>query len=169
MNDKENKHLSMQQYIGTKLVKMQPMTRGEYNVYRGWTIPADERPDDAGYLVEYLDGGKPNHPDHAGYISWSPKEQAEAAYRPSEGMTFGLAVEAMKKELKVARTGWNGKGLSIELQTPDENSKMTLPYLFMNYPATPASETAPANHINAKVPWLASQTDILAEDWAVVE
>ena len=67
------------------------------------------------------------------------------------------------------RAGWNGKGLSVELQVPDENSKMTLPYIFMNYPATPASETAPANHINAKVPWLASQTDMLAKDWAIVE
>lgn len=84
-------------------------------------------------------------------------------------MDFGHALAALKAGSKVARTGWNGKGLSIELQTPDENSKMTLPYLFMNYPATPASETAPANHINAKVPWLASQTDILAEDWSIAD
>ena len=82
-------------------------------------------------------------------------------------MDFGHALAALKAGSKVTRTGWNGKGLSIELQTPDEHSKMTLPYLFMNYPATPASETAPANHITAKVPWLASQTDILAEDWGI--
>ena len=84
-------------------------------------------------------------------------------------MTFGEAIEALKQYKKVARIGWNGKGLSIELQTPDENSKMTLPYLFMNYPATPASDTAPSNHISAKVPWLASQTDMLSEDWIIVE
>lgn len=83
-------------------------------------------------------------------------------------MNFGKALEALKSGSKVARIGWNGKGLSVELQTPDENSKMTLPYLFMNYPSTPASASAPASHINAKVPWLASQTDILAEDWLVV-
>lgn len=70
-------------------------------------------------------------------------------------MNFGQAIEAMEAGSKVARTGWNGKGLSVELQVPDENSKMTLPYIFMNYPATPASATAPANHINARVPWLA--------------
>ena len=64
-------------------------------------------------------------------------------------MDFGAALQELKRGNKVARSGWNGKGLSIELQTPDENSKMTLPYLFMNYPATPASDTAPANHINA--------------------
>ena len=84
-------------------------------------------------------------------------------------LNFGDAIEALKDGLKVARKGWNGKGLSIELQRPDEHSKMTLPYLFMNYPATPASDTAPTNHINAKVPWLASQTDMLAEDWTIVE
>lgn len=83
-------------------------------------------------------------------------------------MNFGKALEALKSGSKVARSGWNGKGLSVELQTPDENSKMTLPYLFMNYPATPASDTAPSSHINAKIPWLASQTDILAEDWVVL-
>jgi hypothetical protein len=66
-------------YIGTKLVKGDPMDRQAYNDYRGWVLPADENGADAGYLVEYLDGGKPNHPDHAGYISWSPAEQFENA------------------------------------------------------------------------------------------
>jgi hypothetical protein len=45
---------------------------------------------------------------------------------------------------------------------------MTLPYIFMAYPSTPASDTAPDSHINARVPWLAIQTDMLAEDWMVV-
>lgn len=62
-------------YIGTKLVKGEPMNRLAYNDYRGWALPADENGADEGYLVEYLDGGKPNHPDHAGYISWCPVEQ----------------------------------------------------------------------------------------------
>lgn len=84
-------------------------------------------------------------------------------------MNFGQAIEILKSGGRVRRTGWNGKGLSIEMQVPDGNSKMTLPYLFMNYPSTPASDTAPANHINARVPWLASQTDILSEDWEIVD
>jgi hypothetical protein len=86
-----------------------------------------------------------------------------------DNKTFGGALEALKAGQKVARVGWNGKGLWLELQVPDEHSKMTLPYIFMAYPTTPASETAPANHINARVPWLASQTDMLAEDWAIVD
>jgi hypothetical protein len=83
--------------------------------------------------------------------------------------SFGQAVEMLKEGRKVAREGWNGKGLHLELQVPDEHSKMTLPYIYMQYPTAPASDTAPANHINARVPWLASQTDILAEDWVIVE
>jgi len=72
-------------------------------------------------------------------------------------MNFGKAIEEMKKGNKLSRKGWNGKGMYLEIQNPDENSKMTLPYIWM--------KTA----CNNKVPWLASQTDILAEDWGVVE
>ena len=74
-------------------------------------------------------------------------------------MDFGTALQAAKSGGKIARSGWNGKGLWVELQTPGAHSKMTLPYLFLNYPAD--SEHTPG----ARVPWLASQTDILAEDW----
>ena len=65
-------------FIGTKVVLALAMTRLAYNVYRGWELPADENGDDDGYLVEYTDGGAPNHPDHAGFISWCPKAQFES-------------------------------------------------------------------------------------------
>ncbi len=74
-------------------------------------------------------------------------------------MDFGTALSAAKNGGKIARSGWNGKGLWVELQRPDEHSKMTLPYLYLNYPAD--AQNTPG----ARVPWLASQTDILAEDW----
>lgn len=70
----------MKTYIGTKIVRAAPMSRAEYNDLRNWPLPADEDGADAGYLVEYQDGGKPNHPDYQGYISWSPHEQFESAY-----------------------------------------------------------------------------------------
>lgn len=63
----------MSLFVGTKIVDATPMTRGEYNRYRGWEIPENENPDDTGFLVEYLDGGESNHPGHTGYISWCPK------------------------------------------------------------------------------------------------
>lgn len=61
---------AMNAYIGTKLITARPMTRGAYNDYRGWTIPADENPEDEGYLVKYADN----------YVSWSPKDVFEDAY-----------------------------------------------------------------------------------------
>ena len=77
-------------------------------------------------------------------------------------MNFGDALNALKLGNKVARTGWNGKGMWLELQRPDAHSKMTLPYVYLNYPPDAA------NTPGARVPWLASQTDMLAEDWLIV-
>lgn len=74
-------------------------------------------------------------------------------------MDFGNAIQVLKSGGKVRRDGWNGKGLWLELQTPDAHSKMTLPYLYLNYPDD--AQNTPG----ARVPWLASQTDVLAEDW----
>jgi hypothetical protein len=70
----------MELYLCHKEVLARPMTRGEYNTYRGWTLPADELATDEGYLVEYTDGGQKNHPDHDGYISWSPKVVFDKGY-----------------------------------------------------------------------------------------
>lgn len=72
---------------------------------------------------------------------------------------FGIALATLKQGGKVTRSGWNGKGLWLELQRPDEHSKMTLPYIYINYPTD--AKTTPG----CRVPWLASQTDMLAEDW----
>ena len=77
-------------------------------------------------------------------------------------MTFGDAIAALKQGKRVSRTGWNGKGMWLELQVPDAHSKMTLPYLYLNYPDD--AQNTPG----ARVPWLASQTDKLAEDWGIV-
>ena len=80
-----------------------------------------------------------------------------------EGFGIGEAIEAMRAGRRVARHGWNGKGLWLELQTPDAHSKMTRPYVFLNYP--PVLEAMKVE----RVPWLASQTDLLADDWFIVE
>jgi hypothetical protein len=76
---------------------------------------------------------------------------------PAEcGLAFGGALAALKAGQRVARTGWNGKGMWLALQVPDAGSKMSLPYIYMS--------TAQRD----LVPWLASQTDVLAEDWYIV-
>ena len=133
------------------------------------TLEGDLYASEGDYIIKGIRGEfYPCKPDifEASYDYCTPT-QCKPSY--PETFHFGSAISAMKDGHKVARKGWNGKGLSVELQIPSENSKMTLPYLFMNYPATPASESAPSNHINAKVPWLASQTDMLAEDWVIID
>ena len=83
----------------------------------------------------------------------------------SEAMDFGEAIRALKAGKKVARKGWNGKGIYVELQVPDENSKMTLPYVCI---VTNGLITDNKYAPKGIVPWLASQTDMLSEDWVIV-
>ena len=80
-------------------------------------------------------------------------------------MNFGKAIELLKQGKKLKRKGWNGKGIYIELQIPDINSKMTLPYIYI---VTNGLVTDNPNAPKGVVPWLASQTDMLAEDWEVI-
>jgi len=70
---------------------------------------------------------------------------------------FSEALVALKDGASIQREGWNGKDLKVKAQFPDENSKMNLPYLYIEYPD------------GKRCPWLASQTDIMAEDWHVVQ
>ena len=173
-------------YEGTKRVHAKPMNRGDYNVYRGWEVPADENPADDGYLVEYLDGGKANDPRHAGYISWSPKDVFERAYcEVGQGLSFGDALKALKAGQRVARTGWNGKGMWLSLSAPASGGPFALAR------SVPAESFWSENNrayaeenggfatvlpcITMKTAtgeilmgWLANQTDMLAEDWMEV-
>lgn len=73
---------------------------------------------------------------------------------------IGWAIKQLWNGAKVARYNWNGKGMWLKLQVPDAHSKMTLPYIYIEYP-----EGHPAYPDGCRVPWLASQTDILATDW----
>lgn len=174
----------MKAYIGGKMINAKSMSRGEYNKLRGWAVPVDENPDDAGYLVEYLDGGKANHPDFAGYISWSPADVFHRAYRTAGGMNFGLAIEALKVSQRVARAGWNGKGMWLRLLHPYAPHPDTIAGRFDIAYTNPYFKAADNNAEavgtmlpwigmktadNGFVPWLASQTDMLAEDWMIVE
>lgn len=156
----------MKAYIGTKIIFAKSMNRGEYNTYRGWTIPENENPEDEGYFVKYSDG----------YESWSPKKQFEEAYKAFDGgMSFGAAIELLKQGFKVTRKGWNGKGLFVVYQKayPDgiPCNKQTAdawgmkegelfkcePYLQIN--------TVDGSHAM----WVPSIRDCLAEDWKVAE
>ena len=88
----------MQKYIGTKIIEAEPCLR---------KAPSEHVLIDNGYEAGY----KVRYPD--GYESWSPKNVFEEAYRPIDGMNFGLAIEAAKKGAKITRRGWNGKGMFL--------------------------------------------------------
>lgn len=158
--------VGMMSAIGTKAVNAKPMTRQEYNDFRGWQLPENENGTDEGYLVEYQDGGEPNTTEYNGYVSWLPKAQFDNAYQDvTKGVSFGHAVELLKDGHRVARAGWNGKGMFLVFIGGNEyevnaylrfNSQELAPYIAM--------KTAD----NKLVPWLASQTDMLADDWQIV-
>lgn len=77
-------------------------------------------------------------------------------------MDFSEALKHLKDGLKMRRAGWNGKGMWIKIQYPDAGSMNTLPYLYIEYP-----KGHPAYPNGSRVPWVASQTDLLANDWEV--
>ena len=146
-------------YIGTKRIDAEPMTRGDYNKYRGWTIPADENPTDEGYLVRYSDG----------YESWSPKATFEAAYKKSGEMNFGHAIELLKLGCKMARKGWNGKSQYVELATNISYKNANGEIINCEHEAIGNKALAFVGTSGVQIGWLASQTDMLAEDWCIVE
>lgn len=158
----------MQRYIGTKIIRATEMNLGDYNKYRRWEIPSDEDPLKEGYLVVYPDG----------YKSWSPKEAFEEAYRVTDSMNFGLALEALKKGLKVARSGWNGKDMYLALTEASsikpENARSGVVLARANEEGL--HEIDICAHIDMRaadgscvIGWLASQTDMLSDDWTIVE
>lgn len=77
-------------------------------------------------------------------------------------MDFGWALRALQEGLVVCRRGWNGKNMWLKLQIPDRHSKMTLPYIYIEYPVG-----HPAYPEGSRVPWLVSQTDLLSDDWMI--
>lgn len=83
-------------------------------------------------------------------------------------LDFGNAIVALKRGYKVTRTGWNGKGMWLELQVPDEHSKMTRPYIYMCLPKGSTNQFGESAKDLDRIPWLASQTDILESDWVII-
>lgn len=162
----------MDQYIGVKIINAVPMTRQEYNDFRGWPLPADENGEDKGYLVEYQDGGPANTEQYAGYVSWSPKLVFDMSYRKTSGLTFGLAVEAMKLGKRVARAGWNGTGMfAYYVPAASYPAKTGVAKKFFGegalvpYRAYMALKTAQGDVAT----WTPSGSDALAEDWYILD
>lgn len=155
----------MKQYIGTKLIQAEPAFRCADG---GSKVVITDKPEEAfpnypivedGYRVRYS----------GGYESWSPKAVFEEAYRPTDGLSFGLAIEAAKKGHKIQRAGWNGKNQYVELAT--RISYVSADRVFMNAEHADIGNKALSfvGTSGVQLGWLASQADMLADDWRIVE
>lgn len=149
----------MKQYIGTKIIHAEPAFRIDGGIYSPNEILPKGTDVEEGYRVRYPDG----------YESWSPKKVFEAAYRPSDNLPFGLAIEAAKKGHKIARLGWNGKNQHVEMA-------YGISYIDPNGQTVNPEHKAIGNRCLAfvgtsgvQMGWLASQADMLADDWVIVE
>lgn len=160
----------MKQYIGTKMIKAEPAFRATTDTGEKMIVSVHDPLDrdwviEVGYRVVYEDG----------YESWSPEDVFEKAYRETNGMNFGLAIEAAKMGHKITRRGWNGKGMWVVYRTgypegipcnkntaeavgiPEGTLFKVRPYLQMKCVD------------DSFQMWLASQSDILADDWEIVD
>lgn len=133
----------MRRYIGTKIIEAEPAIRGdcvkENSNYSAFQLSEE------GYRVRYPDG----------YESWSPKDVFEEAYREASGVSFGLALEAMKKGKGARLPKWS-EDVIIRAQFPDEHSKMTAPYLYVESRF-------------GRVPWKETMIELFSDEWEIVE
>jgi len=160
--------MDMKKYIGVKVVEACEMTAEEAGHFLN--KPIDTSNADAegnGYLVQYRDN----------YRSWCPKKQFEDANRLCDGLTFGHAIEAAKDGKRIARKGWNGKGMYVYLVRGTMVDRENLRNEAYDHAQTDHTDVATflshldmiTNDGSICVGWLASQTDILADDWQVVQ
>ena len=157
----EKKH-----YIGTKLIQAEPawrITDPSGNRYIqtkdvNACCQAGSNIED-GYRVVYEDG----------YESWSPKEVFEAAYRPTSGINFGLAIEAAKMGKKISRKGWNGRGQYVELASNISYKNAGEKIVNADHSNIGSAALAFVGTSGVQLGWLASQADMLADDWYIVE
>lgn len=154
----------MKQYIGTKIIQAEPAARVTGEDFTKRIQPEDQpicegEKYERGYKVRYRDG----------YESWSPKDVFEEAYRPTDGMSFGLAIEAAKKGHKIARAGWNGKNQYVELAYGISYMNNRGEAVNVNHEAIGNKALAFVGTSGVQMGWLASQADMLADDWKIVE
>ena len=154
----------MNKYIGVKMIEAEPMRERTFlSEVKGQDV--SNREDRHGYKVVYPDD----------YVSWSPKDVFEEAYRETNGMTFGLAMEAAKKGNKIARPGWNGRGMFVVYQKGYPQgipcNKQTAEVFGINegdlFICNPYLQIK--NVDGSCSMWVPSINDCLADDWQIVE
>lgn len=158
----------MQVYIGTRRIKAKPMLREAYNAYRGWDIPVPADPNDEGYLIEFMDGTTPNHPNHQGYIAWLPAEVFNKFYQTVEMATFGEVIEAIRAGGAATRKEWGSPHAFIFKE--DDRTVTTSAESIFSPGATVTVKSAlyyrtPGGTVK---PWAPETYDMLATDWEIL-
>ena len=150
----------MEKFIGTKIIEAEPAYRVDGKTVQPttWPVPAGAQAEE-GYAVRYPDG----------YMSWSPKDVFEEAYRRTDNLTFGLAIEAAKKGKRIARKGWNGKNQYVELAKAISYEGSDGAVVNAEHSAIGNQALAFVGTSGVQMGWLASQADMLADDWVIVE
>ena len=97
------------------------------------------------------------------------KKAKTEAGRPAYAMTFGMAIEAAKKGKRIARKGWNGKGQYVELAKAISYKSPTGAVVNAEHDAIGNQALAFVGTSGVQMGWLASQADMLADDWEIVE
>ena len=149
----------MRKYIGTKIIHAEPANRVDGVICSVDAMAPTVATVEHGYKVVYPDG----------YESWSPKAVFEEAYRPTDGMNFGLAIEAAKNGAKIKRRGWNGKNQYVELATAISYTAPDGNIVNAEHAAIGNAAFAFCGTSGVQMGWLASQADMLADDWEIVE
>lgn len=155
----------MNNYIGVEIIQAIPMLAKDA-ANKGYKIE-DESLHSEGYEIIRSNG----------INSWCPKDVFEEANRPIDGMTFGFAIEALKKGLKVARKGWNGKGMylwlkpAVTIKSDWCKDPMLKEIVDANGGKTEAFGTICMKTADNRIltGWSGNQIDVLSEDWIIVE
>ena len=158
----------MKQYIGTKIIHAEPAKRFWFE--NGEKLVVSDSEDTPQRAIEAIagdNGYKVVYPD--GYESWSPKDVFEASYRETSGMSFGLAIEAAKMGKKIARAGWNGKNQYVELAYCISYKNNAAEIVNVNHCNIGNKALAFVGTSGVQMGWLASQADMLADDWRILE
>ena len=152
-------------FMRMNIVEVEPMTRGEHLKSKGLSlIPGSGKEEDEGYKVVYADG----------YVSWCPKDKFDAvSVSCAEGcVPFGYAIaQCQFFGKKIKRAGWNGDGQYVNFETvgvlasetgPDGMAPTSTCFVF-HFKNRHTGETG------VQVGWLASQADLQAKDWVILD
>lgn len=156
-----------------EVVEAEPMTCGDY--YRSNMSVEDAKRWLDGYAVHWRDRRYPRKESSA----WWAKREFDAVTHPVYDMTFGMAVGAMKRGFKVARKGWNDKGMWLSIPLADGEREVPASkvwgsaneaYAHQNGGTVKVMPYVTMKNADGSIVmgWLASQTDMLSEDWYLI-